>query len=711
MRPALALIVVVLLPALAFAQAKDKDEEKVSNDQPDRPLQMPPASTEVKEALDDFERFSRRNAWERALKALYTISQDQSHRFVDGEKGFIIPVGRKRRQVLSALPPAGQAAYRLFYDSDARKLFDDAKGPTELATLEQIYSAYFSTSIGDNAADRLGDLYFEQGRFDRAADCWLDILRERTDTDLSPALLSVKAALALYQAQRRSEFEQIRADLRERYPGEKLTLGGQTAAAPALLERLLKDAAPVAPGGDAPSAGMADPGLALADRVEPVWQMRFGESVEAGMTPPELTQWESNALSAAVPAVAVIDGSRLFANYLSYLFAIDLKSGKLLWRSAAFHHVEIPAMQQVAQLTDVTRYTILASGEHVWSLSRDLKDGNFQAPFVLTCWRSENGEAIWHSKDLSDYAGLDLNGPPILAAGKIFLPATGPGSPQQGHGGMQQLVLAIQPHDGKVIWKSEVGALRQDNRNRWWYGNREPEAQPRLVYHAGAIYVETHQGVFARLDADSGAVDWGFAYQTDPVQGQSRFFFFWGERMQPQEPTPEGSLPLLTGETFLLKGLQSTRLNALDPNRMKVLWDRPISKNSRLLAADEKTLYLGGAEISAIDLQSRSLLWATRVPGGCATARVLVRKDAIWQSTPRGIIELDPRTGTVRRFFRGRDLGSVGGDLVLTGPLLVSVSNRSITAYPRTAGAPRDVTTARSAAASRTTSTTRVTNE
>lgn len=190
----LALIVVVLFPALAFAQANDKDQDKVSNDQPDRPLQMPPATTEVKEALDDFERFSRRNAWERALKALYTISQDQSQRFIDGEKGFIIPVARKRRLVLSALPSAGQAAYRLFYDSDARKLFDEAKGPTELATLERIYSAYFSTSIGDNAADRLGDLYFELGRFDRAADCWLDVLRGRTDTDLSPALLAVKAA-------------------------------------------------------------------------------------------------------------------------------------------------------------------------------------------------------------------------------------------------------------------------------------------------------------------------------------------------------------------------------------------------------------------------------------------------------------------------------------------------------------------------------------
>jgi outer membrane protein assembly factor BamB len=709
----LAFLAVVLFPALAFAQAKDKEEDKVSNDQPDRPLQMPPASTEVKEALDDFERFSRRNAWERALKSLYTITQDQSHRFVDGEKGFIIPVARKRRTVLSALPSAGQAAYRLFYDSEAGKLFADAKGPAELETLERIYSAYFSTSIGDNAADRLGDLYFELGRFDRAADCWLDILRERTDTDLSPALLSVKAALALHQAHRRSEFEQMRTDLRERYASDKVSLGGQTAVAPTLLEKLLKEtettsASSPSGGGTPPSETAAEGGLALSDQVEPIWQMRFGDSVEAGMTPPELTQWEGNTLSAAVPAVAVTEGSKLFANYLGYLFALDLKSGKLLWRSAAFHHVEVPAMQNMAQMTDVTRYTILASSEYVWSLSRDLKDGNFNAPFMLICCRAETGEAVWQSKDLSDYAGLDLNGPPMLAAGKIFMPATGPGNPQQGQGGMQQLVLAIQPHDGKVIWKSEVGSLRQDNRNRWWgWGNREPEAKPRLVFNAGAIYVETHQGVFARLDADSGAPDWGFAYQTDPVQGQGRMMWFWGGPMPQQEPTPEGSVPLLCNENFLLKGLQSTRLNAVDPNRMKVLWERPISKGSRLLAADDKTVYLGGEEISAIDLQSRSLLWATRVPGGCASARVLVQKDGIWQSTPRGIVELDPKTGQVRRFFRGKDLGSVGGDLMLSGPLLISVSNRTITAYPRRAGG-RDVT-AQSASASNTT--TRVSHE
>ena len=53
----LPIIIILLLPAFAFGQAKQEDQDKVSNDNPARPLQMPPASSEVKEAFDDFERF------------------------------------------------------------------------------------------------------------------------------------------------------------------------------------------------------------------------------------------------------------------------------------------------------------------------------------------------------------------------------------------------------------------------------------------------------------------------------------------------------------------------------------------------------------------------------------------------------------------------------------------------------------------------------
>ena len=56
-----------------------------------------------------------------------------------------------------------------------------------------------------------------------------------------PAALSVKAALALFRAGRRAEFEQIKTELADRYNDEKITLGGQTAspsrAPPSLDER------------------------------------------------------------------------------------------------------------------------------------------------------------------------------------------------------------------------------------------------------------------------------------------------------------------------------------------------------------------------------------------------------------------------------------------------------------------------------------------
>ena len=125
----LALLLIVLFPALALGQAKEKDEDKVSNDHPDRPLQMPPASTEVKEAIDDFDRFSRRGAWERALKALYTIPEDQAQRFVDGENGFIIPVARKRRLLLTALPPPARRPIGCSTTPRRRSCFDEADGP------------------------------------------------------------------------------------------------------------------------------------------------------------------------------------------------------------------------------------------------------------------------------------------------------------------------------------------------------------------------------------------------------------------------------------------------------------------------------------------------------------------------------------------------------------------------------------------------------
>ena len=595
---------------------------------------------------------------------------------MDGDKGYIIPVARKRRAVLSELSPEGLAAYRLLYDDEAKKVLEKAEGADELKTLERVFSAYFPTTVGDNAADRLGDLYYEMGRFDRAADCWLAVLREHPDTDLSPALISVKAALALSRAGRRAEIAAIERELGDRYAGEKVAIGGRSAPASEHFKRFLKDDSGSI-SQNSPEHEPADsPGASpdLSRTVPSTWQMKFADSVVAGMSPAERTQWESNPLSAAVPAVAVA-GSTLYANYLGHIFAINLETGKLIWRSASFHNVEVPAMQGMARMLDTARFAIAASKSHVWTLGKDLKDPNQMSSFLLTCRRADSGDVVWKSSDLSDYSQLDLVGVPVLAGDRLYIVGKTPMQQQQGL--PQQFVLAIRAIDGKLIWKVEVGVFRQMQRF-FFYGMSDTSPQPRLFRHAGSIYVETHSGVLARLDADSGELDWGFGYQTEPVES-NRFFFFG---MMQQKDASASSAPVLGGDALIVKGAKSERIQALDADRLKVVWERPIAKSARLLGCDNRAVFLGGPEISALDLKTRQLLWATRLPGGSTEGKVLVGSGGLWQLTPRGVFELDPRSGQVRRIFRGDDTGADGGDLHMTGHLLLAVSNRTISAYP-----------------------------
>ena len=135
-------------------------------------------------------------------------------------------------------------------------------------------------------------------------------------------------------------------------------------------------------------------------------------------------------------------------------------------------------------------------------------------------------------------------------------------------------------------------------------------------------------------------------------------------------------------DALIVKGAKSVRIQALDVDRMKKLWDRPIAKSARLLGADDERVYLGGPEVCALDLKTQKLLWATRLPGGSAEGKILVRPGGLWQLTSRGIFELDPKSGKVRRIFRGDDTGSEGGDLSMGDHFLLAVTNRTISAYP-----------------------------
>jgi outer membrane protein assembly factor BamB len=100
-----------------------------------------------------------------------------------------------------------------------------------------------------------------------------------------------------------------------------------------------------------------------------------------------------------------------------------------------------------------------------------------------------------------------------------------------------------------------------------------------------------------------------------------------------------------------------------------------------IAALDEKYMYFIGQDLSAMDMGSRDLKWSAKLPQVCGN-RPLVSGGHLFVSLGRGIYEIDTASGDTVRIFRGADRDSEGGNLYQGKEELISVSNRSVTAYP-----------------------------
>jgi hypothetical protein len=129
-------------------------------------------------AFADFERHVGRQAWDKAFQPLMDLPADKQGGMLPTKDGYLISARARIREALSDLPPDGREAFRIFYDARAQKLYDELVSVIDRPAIEtqsaaeQLFDRYFLTSVGDNAADLLAEMYFEQGRFDDAAGCW-----------------------------------------------------------------------------------------------------------------------------------------------------------------------------------------------------------------------------------------------------------------------------------------------------------------------------------------------------------------------------------------------------------------------------------------------------------------------------------------------------------------------------------------------------------
>jgi len=203
-----------------------------------QPFLLSSVPTEVTEALADYRRYCGRSQWEKAFKQLEKVSAAKPNALVPDKQGIMVPPAVLLEHLFAELPEEGKKAYRLFNDAEAKNLMDQAQGKEEAERLKAVATRFLFTSSGDAAADRYGDLLFEQGDFSHAIQAWRSVLIFRPDSNLSKAQLAAKVAIALAREGRWQEFQAALQQMRDRYSEASVTLGGASVKAVEHLQKL-----------------------------------------------------------------------------------------------------------------------------------------------------------------------------------------------------------------------------------------------------------------------------------------------------------------------------------------------------------------------------------------------------------------------------------------------------------------------------------------
>ncbi len=539
-----------------------------NNDKSAPSFQLPDQSNEYKDALEEFRRMVEHEQWEKAFQALDTISKNTKSGFANRGDGVLVPSRLLVRSLMADLPSAGKSAYRLFYDSQASSLWNEATGKAELEKLAAIVNQYAVSSLGDRAADRLGDMQFERGDFEQAVDAWRTILACRPDSALPRAQTLVKIATALARADRWTEFRDVEQDIRQQYADEPVTIGGQQLTAVDAVRRLAESARD----GDsaAPSAALAD-GVELPQSNEPAWRFSFASKPaqqSPGANPFNMVDVYGRQRANDFVIPAACDDQRVYVNVLGIEMAFDLKTGKLLWRTGQLHLLNL---QQARQGVSPERYAIGVAGDRVWSVSRDVNDQ--RGAFRLHFREAATGKELFSSRrTLSSWSFL---GAPYFVGERVYAGA-------HRHGAGRELSLLLLNDAGKLEKTISIGNYAVDQSQIHY----DAAARPTFAVYRDRLFVDTHGGAVVAVDPAVGVVDWAVLYDSpSPVSGYYYNYF-------PRQHELGG--PLLAGGLLFCKGMRSSRLLGIVPSGPTLAWNRPVLDSSTLVAADDERVYLGG---------------------------------------------------------------------------------------------------------------------
>ena len=697
--------------------------------------------TEAREAVE-------RKQYHSAVQMLQLVLDRPEDSFrerdFENDHGMLGGTRKEAQQILTSLPPEGQATYELEYGAEARRLLDDALQSDRREGLVEVLRRFSITAAGFDATVRLAASAADQDQPLQAA-LLLEPLRyhpKRTPQ------VSLQRALYWARAGRVARGVAALRDARKALGGKSLRVGGRDVTIPAdeetaakwllSLDGIERPATPLSAwtmAGGAPTRNSAvvpaSPAGGSIWRVSTLEHLVMDGPVEDEARQRSRLQQALNATIQSVQeegqpnipaAQPLVIGDTVVYRTVGDVTAVSLKTGKLLWRSSLLDEslvkllnprtieaqirasrIAVPQSNSLENHLERRVYRDLAAG----TLSSDGRTVFALEDLDAAGTLSVNAFGIAEPRPVNRLVAYDLAGgqilwevggqrgsPPADLSAQFFL---GPPLPlddclyvlSESQGALQLLVLK-QNADRQAVeiaWSQSLLGLEQS------LATHPPRRLSGLAPASsdGVLVCPTSSGAVIAIDKDRRSLIWGFQYpsliRTDPIAlgiqaiPRAAQYEFAADETDKSSRWMDNN-PLIAEGKVLITPRDSETLYCLDLVDGHEIWQMPRDEWLYVACAFQgKAILVGRNGLGAVTLSDGTPLDSFADTEVEPTGRGIRVEASYFLPTARGeVATIDLQTGHV--LARSKLAGGViPGNLAAANGAIVSLSATDVLGF------------------------------
>lgn len=662
-----------------------------------------PTDHRVQKRFQDAKDFFTQQHWTQGLEIL--------ERTVERFPDVMVPLGNRRyvsvsayrNLVVAALPAEGLAAYRQRVDDEAELWLKAARKFRDPKPLRSILRKAFASSQGDEALELLGNLAWDEGRFETARHDWEQILPPPKTDETNPNVIRLfypDSNLNLPEIRARcilcsmmlSDWKRVALELesfRKNHSQATGYLAGSEGNLILKLESLAKriQSQKLSSTFDENDTFAGNPArnrtYSFHDEMKTAsWSKSF--LVQQSQTKEKLDSPFQGRRPINFP---VVHRKNIFLCDDYRIGAIDLQTGKPSWgngngkdpgnNNAVIY--ESPQYRGNAKPDSnisgsPLRTMTISNGKLYARMGNPITHWNSSEfrvkPSSIVCLDIERGEGrlLW-SRSSIDFAGKStFVGSPLVVAGKVILVL------QQSHPQKQTHIVCLDSLNGQTCWKRKTySSISSGDSER----NRiEPNF---LTYGNGRLFLSTERGGLIAIDAENGKKDWILSYRRT------------GEK-QPKDRANNSIVkpPLFFRERVYIAPSDSDSVFCIEASSGILIWKRRISDRiEHLLGVNESGLIVSGKRLWCLDGESGKLIWHGPIfsdPLGYGFGRGFLTEMNVFWPTRNRIFTFDLQTGMMTSPpipFRVRNPKASGGNLIPTNHGLLVAEPHRLVFYPK----------------------------